>query len=236
MLVSHRKRFIFTKTMKTAGTSVEAYFEPWCMPEGEWQPTHGRDQSVSDAGIIGARGQAVDREGWYSHMHARAIRDKLGRELWDDYFKFTIVRNPFDKLISRFFMVQARKEGKDLKSHIRSWWAFDDRWLPLRRRDVITRFRNWVRRGGTINDSPTYLIDGEFCLDHFIRYESLHEGMKEVCEKIGVEYDKAKLPEYKRGWRDRSIPIADFYDNSTRKIVESRFAKELEEFDYQLPE
>lgn len=35
MLISHRKRFIFTKTAKTAGTSVESYFEQYCMPEGE---------------------------------------------------------------------------------------------------------------------------------------------------------------------------------------------------------
>jgi hypothetical protein len=31
MLVSHLKKFIFTKTKKTAGTSVESVFEPYCM-------------------------------------------------------------------------------------------------------------------------------------------------------------------------------------------------------------
>ena len=31
MLISHRKKFIFTKTKKTAGTSVESVFETYCI-------------------------------------------------------------------------------------------------------------------------------------------------------------------------------------------------------------
>ena len=32
MLVSHSKKFIFLKTMKTAGASVEIYLERYCVP------------------------------------------------------------------------------------------------------------------------------------------------------------------------------------------------------------
>ncbi len=35
MLVSHRHQFIYTKTHKTASTSVEAYFERFCFPPGD---------------------------------------------------------------------------------------------------------------------------------------------------------------------------------------------------------
>ena len=55
MLISHRKRFIYTKTVKTAGTSVESYFEPYCMREGEWSFSHSRAEYVSEAGIVGIR-------------------------------------------------------------------------------------------------------------------------------------------------------------------------------------
>ena len=43
MLISHRKQFIYTKTYKTAGTSVEVYFEPYCMQEGEWKEVLNSD-------------------------------------------------------------------------------------------------------------------------------------------------------------------------------------------------
>ena len=39
MLVSHQKKFIFTKTKKTEGTSVESFFEPYCVLEVTWEQT-----------------------------------------------------------------------------------------------------------------------------------------------------------------------------------------------------
>lgn len=53
MLVSHRKKFIYTKTVKAAGTSVVSYFEKSCMPEGAWEFAHFRDEYVSEEGILG---------------------------------------------------------------------------------------------------------------------------------------------------------------------------------------
>jgi len=44
MLVSHLKKFIFIKSMKTASTSVEVYFERYCVADQNWVPQHHRDQ------------------------------------------------------------------------------------------------------------------------------------------------------------------------------------------------
>jgi hypothetical protein len=48
MLISHRKRFIFFKTSKTAGTSVESFFEKFCYAEGEWKFSHAREETISE--------------------------------------------------------------------------------------------------------------------------------------------------------------------------------------------
>ena len=123
MLISHRKKFIFTKTVKTAGTSVEVLFEPYCMADGEWQPTHSRDMYVSETGIIGMRAARPEAL-WYNHMPAQAIRWKLDPEIWDSYLKFTTIRNPFDKMISGYFMFSGRKktiEGTDRVGDFRAW-------------------------------------------------------------------------------------------------------------------
>ena len=39
MLVSHARKFIYTKTLKTAGTSVEVFLEPYCRPPAKWLNT-----------------------------------------------------------------------------------------------------------------------------------------------------------------------------------------------------
>src|ERR1044071_3613051 len=106
MLVSHRKRFIYTKTGKTAGTSVEVYFEPWCVPAGAgWGAEGERAEEVSEAGIIGFRGGPKFRGPnvkWWNHMPAAEIKGYLGDEIWNSYFKFCVVRNPFDQMVSAF--------------------------------------------------------------------------------------------------------------------------------------
>lgn len=85
MLVSHEHRFIYIKTVKTAGTSVEAALEPFC--------AHG---------IVGARGDGARAAQWYHHMPARRIRAGLPRAVWRGYLKVCNIRNPWDKAVSWF--------------------------------------------------------------------------------------------------------------------------------------
>lgn len=109
MLISHRNKFIFTKTAKTAGTSIELYFEPYCMPEGSWSPSHARDEYIGDTGIIGYRGTNPKGRTWFNHMSARRIRQLVGDDVWNSYYKFSIIRNPFDRLVSAFHHNERRR-------------------------------------------------------------------------------------------------------------------------------
>src|ERR1700761_4866672 len=105
MLVSHSTRFIYTKTVKTAGTSIEVYFERFCMHPGEWRYSHERKEYASSAGIVGCRTGnllTIQSATWWNHMPAGTIKALLGQETWNSYFKFCAVRNPFDKLVSAY--------------------------------------------------------------------------------------------------------------------------------------
>ena len=49
MLISHICRFIYLKTRKTAGTSVEIYFEPFCVdPKSYGGERHNTEPEVSE--------------------------------------------------------------------------------------------------------------------------------------------------------------------------------------------
>ncbi len=239
MLISHRKQFIFTKTIKTAGTSVESYFSKYCMPDGEWQESHVSDEYVSETGIIGRRGFNQSGSTWYHHMSAKQIRDLIGQEMWNDYFKFTIIRNPFDKLISKFFFLERKKKNY---GYAQRFNTLVNRLLntaePIDRvegKTEIERFRSWLRKGGKISDQDKYLIDDDECVDYFIRFENLHQGIKHVCDHLSIPFEPSRIPEFKKGARHHRIPIRDYYDDESEKIVRKLYAWELKRFAYELP-
>ena len=73
MLVSHDYKFIFIKTKKTAGSSLETFLKPFC-----------------ENGIIGKKLSE-------KHTSAEAIKDIVGNEVWNNYTKIIPIRNPWDQ-------------------------------------------------------------------------------------------------------------------------------------------
>lgn len=218
MLISHRKKFIYTKTVKTAGTSVESYFEKYCMPEGEWQFTEARKQYVSDAGIIGARGPDTSSSDWYNHMPASEIRDKIGSDHWDNYFKFCVVRNPFEKLVSLYFFNQDKGIlGVEDKGH------------------PVDGFRQWISKGVPVPDRRQYSNNGVVCMDYVIKYENLANGIQSVCDHLGLQFEPQNIPTLKSGIRDRSIETRDFYSEEIMQMVCKAYEFELKAFAYSFP-
>ncbi len=229
MLISHRYKFIFTKTAKTAGTSVESYFERFCMGDAEWNQQHEREMYESEHGVIGFRGKIKgERPKWYHHMPARRIKEQVGDDIWNSYFKFSIVRNPWDKAVSAYSHF-----GKNYicKSHIGLFskilhpnWSHEQR-----------RFLSYLRHGNLPKDRNKYLINGNLCVDYVLHFEELHEGVKAVCEKVGIPWDESRLPKYKANIRKKSIKPEQLYTKPACRFIKSFYADEIQRFGYEYP-
>lgn len=223
MLVSHSHQFIYTKTVKTAGTSVESYFERFCMPEGEWSLSHARDEYESDHGIIGFRGSTKKPDSckYWNHMPAIKIRDAIGKRNWKNYHKFCVVRNPYDKVVSWFYFLQRQKDKLNE--------SFD---LDKERQE----FEDWLVRGKQLPiDRDKYLIKGKFCLDDVIRFESMAVDIERICDQLGVPWEPSALPFLKKGIRPQQATIEELYSEKSKEIVKEAFSFELKHFNYAFP-
>jgi hypothetical protein len=227
MLVSHRYEFIYTKTFKTAGTSVEVFFEPYCMPEGEWTFSKFRAPTVTDAGIIGHRGPRntyASEKTWYHHMPAREIRSKLGEEVWDSYFKFCVVRNPYDKAVS---MYNWARRYSNLKTRLVNLATnMSTRLLQL-------DFQRFAHIAGV--DRDKYVLDGSFCLDDVIFFERLQKDARRICNTLQLPVDEVDLPRMKTGFRKPTYDTVDYYNATSRRLIEENFRPEIEAFGYRCP-
>lgn len=229
MLCSHSKKFIYFKTSKTAGTSVEIFFERFCRPEGNFSGTHAASESITPAGIVGSRMQNHRQtDTYYNHMPASEIRSKVGGIIFDTYFKFCVVRNPFDKMVSAFWWFSLLADSDEEEQKKKENFAR----LPF---EVIkTRFGEYVASQAyrPSSDRRVYTIDNVVVMDKVIRFERLMSDIQEVCAILKITPDLSMLGSYKRGYRMRPEHYSDYYDSDSRAAIERECSFELEVFGY----
>ncbi len=101
-IISFRHNFIFIKTTKTAGTSIEVDLSQHVGPKDIVTPI-----LPSIAGHHARNYQAPDgSDAFYNHMTAGLIRAGIGAEVFDGMFKFCVEREPVAKCISHFHMLR----------------------------------------------------------------------------------------------------------------------------------
>jgi hypothetical protein len=101
MIISHKHKFIFVKTFKTAGTSIEIFLSQHCGPLDIVTPIFPEVESHSPR----------NDQGYYNHMPAYEIRNQVGPKIWDSYFKFCVERNPWEKTLSWYHMKKFREDN-----------------------------------------------------------------------------------------------------------------------------
>ncbi len=221
MLISHSHRFIYLKTIKTAGTSIEIYFERYCVDPSIYSgERHETETLVSPQGVIGCRRVDVSGETWYNHMPGCQVRELIGNETWDQYYRFCAIRNPFDKAVSHFWFIMPEQTRRDLGEADFS--------------AVRAAFAGWIRGGQLPLDRYIYSIDGVVAVNDFIRHESLRTDMQRVCEAVGVAWEPERLGKFKSDKRARREHFSEYYDQKTESVVRNAYRWELEYFGHRI--
>lgn len=159
-------------------------------------------------------------------MSAFLIQEQVGQEIWDSYFKFSVVRNPFEKCISAFCHFGG--------NHLVDQRSMSNEILNRSMNSEQLRFFDYIKKRPPI-DRDKYLIDGKFCLDDIIRHESLEAEIERICQHIGLPFEKEYLPTFKKGIRTSDATVEALYTTKSRKLVEKMFAFELQHFGYDFP-
>lgn len=175
MLISHPYRFIFIKTVKTAGTSVEAFFEPLCTPPGH-VVQHHTPTRLSDYGVVGRRGPESSEpdQGFVNHMDAASIRALFLD--FDQYRRFTVVRDPYDRTVS-WFHFRAQQTSGVLGLTLADAQAL---LAEGRQRDLQQAFLHFVLEEGPPLEEHRLCIDGQLAVHRWLRFEAIVADMERL--------------------------------------------------------
>lgn len=230
MIVSFKHKFIFIKTMKTAGTSFEMALREICGPNDVITPFYKEDEKVcQELGIPGPRNYFLGvseysikdfivlflknrRKKFFNHITSKEIKELLGDNDWKKFFKFCFERNPFDKVISHYYW----EASKNPKIKNKSIYEF-------------------IKGGGlnNIKGFDRYTINKVVAVDKIYKYEDIDSSVQDFSEKIGLS-DPIKLPKYKaKGqYRKNRAHYSKVLNEKEVDLISTIFAREIKLMDY----
>jgi len=190
-VVSKKRKTLYLHIAKTGGSTVTSIL---------------RDNKLDDRVLTAKKRKISEKK-----KHFQDIVDH-----WDEYFKFTFVRNKFDLLVSL--------------------WHYDKRFLNVDfptfiRKVVVPSLDNY---NWWIDQYFLTTLQGEPIFDFVGRTESLTTDLSKVCRRIGIKkHDTRRRRNV--GRYDRKIPFWSYYTDELGECVHGKFRQEIDHFKFMLP-
>lgn len=210
------ENFIFIHIPKTAGSSIQHHLQNYSDDviselkgqEGEW---------INPEGIL----EVFELQNEFGSKHAR-LKDYY--EKWDEnkrgdidnYFKFCVVRNPWDRAISFFWY----NNLIDLCFHKKD---FD---------------KNKFIEQTNFEDCVSFCShEDKVKMDYFIKYERLQRDFDFVCDRLSIPHCRLKnlnAVAQRDGvfYKGKKIHYRDLYDSEMIQHVKKTYAEDIDRFGY----
>lgn len=227
MIVSHRYQFIFLKTAKTAGTSIELALSKFLGPDDIVTPVSPEDESLrKELGGVGPQNYRLPpqtkyrwlaklrrpftKPAFYNHMPATEVRALVGENIWQTYFRFCVERNPFDRAVSLYYWCCRKGPRPPISQFLQS-----------------PQIQLLTSRGIQL-----YLSDsGELLVDRVLRYENINAELESVRSLLRLP-EPIILPHAKGGLRPTKQHYSELLNPNDRLTIEHMFRRELKLFNY----
>ncbi len=197
MILSHLHKFIYIAVPKTGTTSIQKHVESLNLTEIQIYNLRNDDK-------------LPDGMRFRKHMKASYLKNDINE--FDKYFKFTFVRNPYDRVVSWVYYY-LRNNKINLHKH-----SF---------KELIFKCPEYIWEC-----QCDFIFDDAKNLMNFVgKTENLQEDFNTICDKIGIP--QKQLPHKNKS---KHKHYTEYYDDETREIVAEKYAKDIEYFGYEFGE
>ena len=229
MIISDKHKFIFLKTEKTAGTSIEIALSKHCGPDDIITPISPEDEETRKGlGYPGPQNYLSPicsygigdlamllllcrkKLRFYNHITAKEVRTRIGEQVWNRYYKFCFERNPWDRVISHYY------------------WCYKSEPRPAISYFIESRKLLSLKRRGY----ELYTIDGKIAVDKVCRFESISEELEDIRRQLGIP-EKLELPRAKSNYRKDKRSYREILSEGERDKISELFRDEINLLGYE---
>lgn len=238
MIISRKYKFIFIKTRKTASTSIEHYLSKY-MEKDDVIATGGISQNTralffpselryltkpsllkeyyDDRSTIKTQcmfsasvlRDLMKRKRFWPHLPAYRVKERVPKEVWNNYFKFTIERNLWDKAISYYYFLKHSRESN-------------------------ISFEEYMRKHSCLN-YPWYTDGEQIIVDYVGYYENLNEELDYIFGRFGIPFSGQLTERAKTQTRKDRRHYSEFFKNGYERYIDEIrriYKKEIEMHGY----
>ena len=216
MLISYSRNFLFVHIAKTGGTSVRAALRRYRW--GGWYSV-----PLGLASLANQITRPRHKLGLKFPRHAKAVAalEMLPTDVYQGFFKFAIVRNPWDLQVSSYHHIH--REKPEVLAGVTSFEDFLKlKFDPERDYDFMLDISAELQH--------EYLVDlqGNVIVDFIGRYENLQVDFCSICQRIGIP--APELPHLRRAEDRRDY--RSYYTDELAELVAHHYRRDLEILGY----
>lgn len=214
-MINHKYKFIFVHIPKCGGHSVDKFF--------------------LDRGL-------VDIPKW--HATSESLINDHGVNFWNKYYSFSIVRNPWNRMVSEYFWQKENGTSDtkiswgnstiDFKSFLKMAVKSPTNHRAFKHSDS---FNTWYPeleiRCGHLNDQSSFIFDknNRLLVNEFIKLENIKHDFPKILQKIGLP--PHDLPHKNQSKRKK---YTEYYDQESINLVADRYHRDIKNFNYKFDE
>jgi hypothetical protein len=205
MIISHKYKFIFFALPKTGTHSIRFALRPH-LGENDEEHVALFHNSKFDIQEFETRNNG--------HFSVKEILPHLSEEVWNTYYKFTFVRNPWDRFVSAVVF-----KNKQLQNRTEFVSPFIDKFIHK---------PNFI---DNIFYKPQYdyLTDnnGKQCMDFIGKTENMEADYHKICNHLGIPIEKIDVRNStsRKGYQDILSP-------ESKIKIEEIYKNDVEHFSY----
>jgi hypothetical protein len=207
-MISRKLKAIFIHIPKTGGSSLENLI---------WPKHEARVEADLWGGFIDQYHNKY-QTGGLQHLLGLQIRQEIGEKIFSEFFKFTMVRNPWDKAISQYKYTKKRTDLMSL--------------LGMQKNDCLKTYLSLIQKREHVQWIPQhrFLLDenGDQLVDFIGRFENFESEVRRILRRLKI--DAEEIPHDNQGKRR---PLCEEYDEESVEMVRQIYHQDIELLSYQ---